>query len=469
MGANAENPRIAHALGGEGREVILLDSFEDIRRLDGQAGDFAIQLAGGGSLPADFVVLTQQPLSAPGDVDGGLPRSLYEPGKGGVLAGMSHKTPVVFLLDYFCESPFAATVRALGDALELARAGRSVYVAARFIRTAGQDTEALYAEARAAGITFIKYTGIGLRYDKRTDRFGLTASDGVVDYRVDGAVLFADGGRAVGEDFAIAAKALRLHTDGQGYALEDRHFLAPALTSRRGVFQIGRDAQADGLDDILGYINAAIGTFQPGQREELPQAVVDGERCVLCYSCFRACPHAALRPDTAARKMEPLPEACEGCGACASVCPGNAITLGERPPAKRAAEGEAVLYGKLLVLACENGAALALDGVLPQLGALAEEVDSRTLPCGSEVGLSDLTGALLDYEKVLVAICPDDACKHFDGNRRAKRQCARLCEMMDKAGLPKDRVRVAQVSHAMPAVLRDEIRDFMNGEGGQEE
>lgn len=465
MGANPENPRIAQALGGEGREVVLLDSFEDICRLDGQAGDFAICLAGGGSLSADFIVLTQQPLSTPGDIDGGPPRSLWEPEKPRVLEGTPHKTPVVFLLDYFCESPFAATVQALRDALALARAKRSVYLAARFIRTAGQDTEALYAEVRAAGVTFIKYSSLALAYDDRTDRFDLTATDGVVDYSVTRAVLFADGGRAVGEDFAKAAKALRLHTDAQGYTLEDRHFLSPVLTSRRGVFQIGRDIQADGLNDALAYIDAAIGTFAPGQREDLPQAVVDGERCVLCYSCFRACPHAALRPDTAARKMESMPEACEGCGACESVCPGNAITLGERPPAKQLHEGEAVLYGRLLVLACENGAALAMEGILPGLGELAEEVDIRALPCGGEVGLSDLTGALLLYEKVLVAVCPDDACKHFDGNRRAKRQCARLAEMMDKAGLPKERVRVAQASHAMGAVLRDEILDFMEGGG----
>lgn len=463
IGDNPANAAIAHRLGGSGREVVLLDSLENVRTLDGEAGGFSLALSGGAALAGDFVVLTQQPDSPAPAIDGGLPRSLYENGKNTVLLGNPQRTPVVFLLDYFCESPLAATIRALEDARELAAKKRPVYYAARFIRTAGRDVEASYAEAREAGVTFIKYTDIGLTYDKRSDRFDLRASDGVVDYHVEGAVLFADGGREVGPAFDNAVKKLRLKADGQGYTLEDRHFLAPALTSRRGVFQIGRDAQAEALGDALDFIDAEITAFRPGGRE-LEQAVVDGERCVLCYTCWRACPHAALRPDTAARKMETLGEACEGCGTCVAVCPGDAITLGERPaPQKQAGDG-AVLYGKLLVLACENGPALALPNVLPELGELSQEVDSRPLPCGGEVGLEEITAALLEYDKVLVAVCPDDACKHFDGNRRAKLQAGRLAGMLEAAGLPADRVKMVQVSHAMPRVLRDEILQFAGEE-----
>lgn len=466
IGQNPENPRIARGLAGEGREVILLDALEGRCSLSGQAGDFTLNMAGGDALSADFVVLTQQPAPVAAAIDGGLPRSLYEPDKNAVLLGNPQRTPVVFLLDYECESPLAATVRALADARELAAKKRPVYCAARFIRTAGRDTEAAYAAAREAGVTFIKYRDIRLSYDKRTDRFGLRASDGAVDYLVEDAILFADGGRDPGMDFSAAADVLRLHADSQGYTLEDRHFLAPALTSRRGVFQVGRDAQAESLADALAFIDEAIGAFAPGQMADTPQATIDGERCVFCYNCYRACPHAALAPDTDARRMAALAEACEGCGTCVAVCPGDAITLGERVEKKEAAADEAMLYGKLLVLACENGAALVLPDLIPQLGDLAEEVDVRPLPCGGDIGLEDVSEALLDYEKVLVAICPDDACKHFDGNRRAKLQCGRLADMLEKAGLEPGRVRIAQVSHAMPRVLRDEILAFATEEEG---
>lgn len=455
LGQNPENTKIAGRLGGPGREVVVLDSLENVRALEGQAGGFSLAMNDGTSVAGDFVVLTQQPAGAVPPVDGGQMRALLETGKDAFLKGGPHKTPVVFLLDYFCESPFAATARALRDARELAANKRPVYYAARFVRTAGRDAEAAYAAARAAGVTFIKYTDIDFTYDKRTDRFDVRAADGVLDYLVQGAVVFADGGCEVGKAFEAAAKKLRLHADERGYLLEDRHFLTPALTSRRGVFQIGRDVQAECLDDALDFIAAEIGAFAPGRQAETKQAVVDGERCVLCYNCFRACPHAALRADAEARKMQAMPEACQGCGSCVAVCPGDAITLGER-------KARAPQSGKLLVLACENGAALALPGILPGLDGLS--LETRALPCGGDVGLEDMTGALLAYDKVLVAVCPDDACKHFDGNRRAKRQAERLAGMMDAAGLEAGRVRVVQASHAMPGVLRDEILSFARGE-----
>ncbi len=465
MGENADNGRIAQTLGAAGNEVVVLDSLDDIRCLEGEVCGFSAQLAGGGALAADFVVFTQTPGTEPPAIAGGLPRWLYEPNKAGFVAGIPQGTPLLFLLDYNCESPLAATVRALEEATALALKKRRVYYAARFVRTAGRDVEQAYAKAREAGVTFIKYTKIDFAYDKPADRFDVRATDGVLQYEIPGALVFADGGRAVGEDFEQAAAKLRLHADEQGYLLEDKHFLAPALTSRRGVFCIGRDLRAERLDEGLAFIAAAIARLAPAPGADVPKAQVEGEKCVFCYTCYRACTHAALRPDKEARKMQPLQDACEGCGTCVSVCPGNAVTLegvrGEEAPPNK----DAMLYGRLLVYACENGAALSMQLVLDELDDLmADEVDVKEIPCGGSLGLEELADALLRYEKVLVATCPDDACKHFEGTARARLQSERLTDMLAAAGLPGGRVAFVQASHAQPFMLRDAIVEFAGRE-----
>jgi len=63
---------------------------------------------------------------------------------------------------------------------------------------------------------------------------------------------------------------------------------------------------------------------------------------------------------------------------------------------------------------------------------------------------------------VMSAICPDDACRHFDGGKRVCAQTDRLVKMLESAGIESNRVRFAKVSHAMPGVLHDELRELLS-------
>jgi len=157
--------------------------------------------------------------------------------------------------------------------------------------------------------------------------------------------------------------------------------------------------------------------------------------------------------------MRTLSRACAGCGSCASICPGNAVTL-EKEATDTYIRNKS---SKVLVICCENSAALAIEKSLAMLGKRAGAVETRTVPCGGRIGLEQLSGQLGAYGKVMVAVCPDDACRHFDGNKRACAQAYRFTEMLTAAGLTSDRVRFTQASHAMPGVLRDELHDLIGG------
>ena len=317
--------------------------------------------------------------------------------------------------------------------------GKHMYFPALCVRPA-YGGEALYRSARQAGVTFIKYEQLDIVFQEG-EGFAVTVFDGDLSHAFTAVSVFADGPAGPIPAYAHALQALRIQADAQGFAAAP-FFLAPALTSRRGVYRVGRDA-AERLEESLCAILADACAPHPSRHV----AEVDGAKCVLCWSCYRACPHAALAPDTAARRMNVLPSACQGCGVCASVCPGGAISLSQDSARKA--------MGKTLVLCCKNSAEAAARELPPGVG-----IDIVPLPCGGSADAGMLASALGRYEKVFLAVCRDDACRHFTGNRRACAQAERLVQELVQAGLPVERLGFAKVSHALPGEFRAQLAVF---------
>ena len=164
--------------------------------------------------------------------------------------------------------------------------------------------------------------------------------------------------------------------------------------------------------------------------------------------------------------MKNLDSACEGCGICVALCPCDAIALvGEN--IYELASGRDYSR-KTLIMCCENGAYEAIDEALSLMGDLAANADIRPVPCGGGISFEELGQALESYGGVIAAVCPDDACKHFDGNKRACLQAGRMADMLTLAGLSGMDVATVRVSHAMPRALADAVVDFMTRRGRPE-
>jgi len=464
-------------------DVAVLSDVYSLRSLVGEIGRFFVKES---CQSVDFVILTEQPTAKPAAIAGLPTFSLYDNKEFSISAKSAVLEPVVFLLDYCSESPMSATISALGDALKFAQNKRKVFYLSKFVRTAGRGVEALYKEAREAGVTFVKYEELQVSADLEDEVFSFAVSDGELDLDIKTKTVYTEGGLDVGERFSYIVKKLNLTPNIHGHLTEDTFHLTPALTSRRGVYHLTRDLVAERLGEGLDYIYtlAVSGIWDTPSHGT---AVIDGKKCVLCYNCYRACPHAALSPNALSRhsseltgdcgdfwaltepkgsetamtencmpgynpnitsnQMHCLSAACYGCGICVGICPAGATSL-EYDVALQAEE----TLGKTLVLSCENsgGASVAsLDNI--------KGLEVLTVPCGGLIETGQLTDYLSTYDKIMVVVCPDDACRHFDGNKRACAQVERLTKRMETIGLSADRLRIVQVSQAMPKILEEEI------------
>jgi len=445
IGENNCNNRVIEFFESKKIDTVIVTDVFSLRSLGGEAGDFTAYTKGGvlkgGEIKVDFIVITGQPAAEPVIISGLPTLSLYDE-KEYSTPGSSE--PVVFLLDYAHESPAAATITALNDAIAFSRNKRDVFYLAKFIRTAGRGVEELYKEAREAGVTFIKYENLDIESDTVKEEYTISVSDGEFDLNIVTKAVYTDGRLKTDERFDYTVKKLNLTTGSTGCLTGDMFYLTPALTSRRGVYHLTRDLVAECLDEGLEFIYSHA---KSGIKDKPVKgtAEVDGSKCIFCCNCYRACPHAALRLDTNANKMECLSGACAGCGICAGLCPANAISLEQETNPAAGDEKSA----KTLVLFCENSGGSNL--------IKTDEIEPVLAPCGGYIDIKQLTDGLLVYDKVAVVVCPDGACRHFTGNKRACAQISHLHKMLEAAGLPQDKVRIIQASQAMPIILQEEL------------
>jgi coenzyme F420-reducing hydrogenase delta subunit/Pyruvate/2-oxoacid:ferredoxin oxidoreductase delta subunit len=406
-------------------------------------------------------------------------------------------TPAIFLMDYPKESPTAFTAEALKKATAIAHKKNNVIYLARFLKTAGDGIESLYSEARNAGVAFLKYTKLLVDYNPDSEVFNITFSDGYEEIGMETDSLILGQNLDQEDDLSKIAELLRLKKDEYGELNENRCFLYPYLTSRKGIYHINVStddfAKTDAsecmehvINDIKNEMKNIFGSrtscekflgLAYGFSDRLTEctsgyAEIDPGKCAFCYTCFRACPHAAMVPDYENSVMKNLKNACNACGVCVSVCPAKAVSIIEEENTD-SLEAEKGSYDKpeaksskaLKILCCENSAEHAVKKLKKEIPEAFDCIDTECVPCGGGIEASYILELLKSYDRVLVAVCMDDACKHFEGNKRAFGQVRKVKEMLKASGLDEDRVDCVKLSHAIPGAIKEHVLSDSFGGG----
>jgi len=254
------------------------------------------------------------------------------------------------------------------------------------------------------------------------------------------------------------SRVLGVDTDAEGFFQPDNVHFLPVRSNREGIYVIGSARQPSSLNcgwtDAHNAVLSVRHLLGEGKRVVAKEkAKIHRGKCTICLTCFRVCPHGAIRWDNRAI-ISSL--ACQGCGICASECPMDAIQLvdygdDEMEAQILAATEKEVSAPRILAFCCQNSAYEA--GKMARLfgSALPEGLQMIKVPCAGKVDVDYiLTAFQAGADGVMVLACHKDNCKSQHGNTFAEWRVEDAGRMLDEVGLEKERLNFATIASNMP-------------------
>lgn len=477
------------SLAGRMEEDASIDVLTQCRlvALDGQAGNFAATIQGPGALVSRIsvgviIIATGcrrefperwRRLSGDGRVIG-----LSQLGRRGLPWADSagyRRGRAVLLVGVRPETAKAVFGQSLCAALSALAAGWEVYVLAPEAAVSTPYDEGLYLEARDGGAVFVKYReepeveievgeGPSLRVlVKDPSLGGLSGNAAPETLAIDADVLIVAEEAYPQEDTEDLAKILQVNTGPVGFLQDDNVNLLPVLTNRRGVFAIGGCRGTldvtEAVCDAHVAANLAARLVATGKLEvDWVTAEVDAEKCALCLTCIRTCPHRAVSVDAGARAAKVARTACWGCGVCASECPGKAITLESYSDEEILSQ----VAPTVTVFCCEHSALVAAEAALATDQSAISGLSIVAVPCSGKVDIIHLLKAFeRGADAAMVAGCFDEGCHYLSGNKRALLRVAQVGSALKSAAIEPERVRFYHIGPDMSAAFLKAAQEMM--------
>jgi heterodisulfide reductase subunit A len=190
-----------------------------------------------------------------------------------------------------------------------------------------------YARARKAGVRFLRYEEERKpEVTQRDGRLEVSLYNPVLRenlfYHPDLLVLST---ATVPADTAELASMLKVPRTADGFFLEAHMKLRPVDFASEGIYLCGVAHSPKMIDESLSQAAAAVSRACTILAKDQIQVggvvcVVDPEKCAACLTCVRVCPYnvPVINKDGVAEIEMAM---CQGCGICASECPGKAIKL----------------------------------------------------------------------------------------------------------------------------------------------
>lgn len=379
---------------------------------------------------------------------------------------------VVLLSGLREEAHPAQTERLLRAALALRRASRPVYLAVRDVRVGAPGLEALYQECRRAGLVTFRFADTIPQLEQDAQgRARLRAIDEVLTLPVDlpPALVVVDEALEPVPELAGVARLMRLSLDAEGFPQANSVHRLSVATNRAGVLVVrgSRNAAATEADLAAAAADMAAATATLAALLGEEALTLEGReprvhlgRCTACLTCFRLCPHGAIRITS---RAEVLPAACQGCGVCAAECPMAALQLPGSSDDALAAELRApvaVPAPRLVAFGCRRALEALSAGAGP-VGALPVGLQLVEVPCAGRVGLTQLLDAFeAGAEGVLVVACHEGNCRSEQGSRHARLRVEEAGRLLAEIGLGAERVRFETLAPNQGARFRRLMRDF---------
>ena len=365
--------------------------------------------------------------------------------------------PAIIVQDYPDLSPAFISKVALKRSLEIKNNYPDqevyyLYQAMRFL----EDNDRLYEEARKAGIVFLKFD-IGQLTVSEDLKLSYERED--IELELAGTILAAPELKPADQTERLA-RIFNLVDGYQDYLQLDNIYLQPTQSGRRGVYLLRGSRGPTALTyykEELDFTLGEIAKNLTGVNEiDDYERTIDDQKCIVCYTCYRVCPHGAIQRDDELNSMKIMELACQGCNLCISRCPTSAIEIDHDYFTEADSED------KTNLIICENSAEIAAEKYNSMTG---EEPLSGfkeiVVPCVSTVERKNIIQLLASNSAdIMVLGCVAEACKHLTGHDRCQQVIDRIKEDLEKLDLNKDRVHYQRLSPRMATDLGGFLADW---------
>ena len=382
---------------------------------------------------------------------------------------------VVFLTGIFRESNPLILREILESAIGLANGHKqNVYILTGNLKVAGQGLEALYREAKRAGVTLIKFNQ-EKPVIEQAENYGVTITfkDEITGhhFRLSPGLTIVDEILSASETTAKTAEMLSIHQDPQGFAQTGNVHRIPISTNRRGVYAAGPSREALSFEyQGMDIANVSLSLAIESNNNAVPKsayAEIDPGQCVRCLTCYRICPHGAITID--GRRIQVEQSTCEGCGICFAECPKCAIRMDGQvvcTPAQQIETQGSVKDVKpsaptIFAFCCTRSAVQAARLASSMGRSRPEGLRMIEVPCSGMISAGCLMSAFQNgADGVLVLTCHEGNCHAEHGNRYAHQRTNYVADLLGQIGLEKDRLLKSTLAANMGFEFSDIVNNF---------
>jgi heterodisulfide reductase subunit A len=326
------------------------------------------------------------------------------------------------------------------------------------IRAVGKNCEAFYNRAREVfGIKFIKSNISAVLKSDTADTLLIRGEDVIEDRifeHVSDLVVLAVGIEpAAGTD--RLSQILNISQDPNGFLLEKHLKVRPSETSVNGIYLAGVIQGPKDIPSSIAQAESAaakaIALIAKGKVELDPHIVYyDPEKCSLCRLCENICIYNAIKIED--KNLKLIQANCAGCGACAAMCPDDALYIPGFTREQILAQQKTILAKKsefplIIAFLCNWCSYMGAD--LAGTSKITYPTNIRTIHvmCTAMLDPSLVFEAFFNgADGVLIAGCHEQDCHYGEGFIKAKTRYESIKELLIEAGINEKRVRIESVS-----------------------
>jgi heterodisulfide reductase subunit A len=340
------------------------------------------------------------------------------------------------------------------------------------IRAMGKNCEEFYNRARDTfGIRFIKSNVSAILKSDTSDKL-LVRGEDIIEDRIfenstDLAVLAV--GIEPAKDTDNLSKILNISQDTNGFLLEKHLKVKPSETSVNGIYLAGVIQGPKDIPSSIAQAESAaaksISLMSKGKVELDPHIVyVDEKKCTYCRLCENICMFNAL--DVSDKDINIIQANCTGCGACAAMCPEDALYIPGFRKTQISAQLNAILEKKsefplIVTFLCNWCSYVGAD--LAGTSKITYPTNIRTLHvmCTAMLNPSLVFESFFNgADGVLISGCHEQDCHYDTGFLKAKTRYESIKEMLAESGINERRVKIVSISAGEGEKFAKVVSDF---------